>query len=261
MEDKIVFLLLLAIIASGCAEQQASGNGITIERFSISDTTLNPNQQARIEVEIANYNEAPTTLDSENINLFNTGQLKVKEDSKNCSPTSIGSAKKDINPRIVCSWTVEAPDQSFVEGFKSKPLSVKLRLKYESTLENNEGIKIEFNEMSEIDETNDISRSMSNGDIKAEITSQSPIALENPQTINIKISETGPGSIDQKYGYKFNFSSEIVTGCDNEVKPIQGKAQVSCTLKADNPGTHTLFTSTSYKYEKSPNLDIEVVNK
>jgi hypothetical protein len=251
----MIVLLALSIAASGCAQQQ-SGTGVVIEEFSAADTTLNPNQQTRIKTTIVNYNEAPTTIDSGDIELFNTGQLENL--SKSCNPETIGASREGLNPTMACSWTVEAPDEDFVEGFESKPLSIKMRLPYESTLENEEALKINFQDVKEIESSSKVTRSVSNGDISATITSQSPATVDTPQNLNIEVSNSGPGSVEGSYS--FSFSPDITDDCPDERDPIQGEAQLNCLLEADSQGARNLFASISYKYEKSPNLDIEVVN-
>lgn len=259
MNRKVVALLLACIAASGCVSESSQGTGVKVEKLSALDDTLNPNQQTQVKAEIVNYNKAPTTIESEDISLFNTGQIEVL--GKTCNPDSISAAREDFNPTIACSWTIEAPDESFVEGFSSKPVSIKMNLAYSSTLENEKPLKIDFQEMQNIDSSNDIKRSISNGDITAIVTSQSPVALENPQNVNIEVENTGPGKINGSY--KFTFTPKVVEeSCDGtEKKPIQGGARLNCVLEASSTGVRNLFVSTSYKYEKSPNLNIEVVNK
>lgn len=256
MDSKIVLLTVIVIAASGCADQQQDGTGLVVEDFSVVDNTLNPDQETRIETTIVNYNEAPTTLKSENVEIYNTGQLTVED--KICNPSEIGESRRNLNPTMACSWTLEAPGDEFVRGFESKPASFNLGLSYDSTLENTESVRIMFQDMEEIEESSEITRTFSNGDLTAEISAQSPVAVENPQSLNLEVSNSGQGSVDGSYS--FDFDPNILTSCPPELEPIQGDAQINCVLNADSTGARNLFASISYKYERSYSKTIEVVN-
>ncbi|MFB6099808.1 MAG: hypothetical protein ABEK16_00915 [Candidatus Nanohalobium sp.] len=259
MDSRLVVLLVITVAASGCG-QKSQGTGVKIQSLSASDTSLNPGQEFSVEAQIVNYNQAPTTVKAGNIRLYNLGQLKKVSGSKGCNPDSIGASKENFNPRMVCTWVLKAPGKQFVKGFKSKPLSFKMGLEYSSTLENREPLKIDFQKMSKISQSNEIKRTFSNGDITATVTAQTPVALGNPQNLEIKVKNTGPGYVVGKY--RVDFSHENLVNCPSKGnrKPIQGTARLSCTLNADSAGSRNLFISISYKYEKTPNVDIKVVN-
>ncbi|QGA80797.1 hypothetical protein [Candidatus Nanohalobium constans] len=263
MDNKIILTAILALAASGCMDSTnpggGSGNGIQVEKFSITDDTLNPNQKTVIEAKIRNYNKAPTTLNSENITLFNTGQLKVQEDSKNCNPKKISNSDQDINPVIRCTWNVEAPGKSFIEGFDSKPLSVKLQIRYSSTVENNQPLKINFQNMSEIKESSPIKTTASNNDLKMSIETQTPSPVTTPETLTVKTANTGVGSIKGKIKIKCS-PEKLFSECPQEKTPIQDQTRFNLNAETELTGTQNIFISTHYKYEKNPNLDIEVVN-
>lgn len=256
MDSKIVLLVLLVIAASGCAEQQQDGSGLVVEDFSVVDNTLNPEQETRIETTIVNYNEAPTNLKSEDVEIYNTGQLTVGE--KSCTPDEIGESRRGLNPTMACSWTLEAPGEEFVRGFESKPISFNLGLNYDSTLENTESVKIMFQDMDEIEESSEITRTFSNGDLTAEISTQSPVAIQNPQSLIMEISNSGQGSVDGSYS--LDFDPDILSDCPSEADPIQEDAQVNCVLDERSTGAINLFASISYKYERSLSKTVEVVN-
>ncbi len=249
-------LLLLALMASGCLDGASSGNGVKVEKFSATDATLNPGQQTTVEIEITNYNDAPTTLRSRSVSLFNTGQLEVL--SKTCSPDSIDSSREGFNPTMQCVWTVQAPGEDFVQGFQSKPLSFRANIRYTSTLENRRAVKVNFQPLREIQKSSEVSRTVSNGDINMKISGQTPAALENPSTITVNVRNTGPGDIKEEYS--FSYTPSEIFSCPDSDEPIQGAVEFACTLKADSTGTRNLFVSTSYKYEKNPGTNIEVVN-
>lgn len=261
MDNRLIILLIFVVAASGCADNssQSSGTGVVVEDFSITDTSLRPDQEASIETTIVNYNKGETTVSSDEITLFNTGQLEVLDGSKECNPDEINAAREGINPKMRCTWNVKAPGESFVEGFQSKPLSIKMQLGYSSTVENKDPLKINFKELSNIEESSEISRTGNNGDIKLSISTENPTAVENPQNIDIKATNIGKGDIVGDYSFGYT-PSNIFEGCNQEESPIQGETEFSCSVNSDSTGVRNIFVSTSYKYKKSPNLDIRIVN-
>jgi hypothetical protein len=259
VDSKVLLFLVLVLAASGCVDGSSGvdGNGVKVESFSALDSSLTPGQQTTVEAEITSYNDAPTTLNSEDVELFNTGQLEVIE--KTCTPNEIGSAREGFAPTMNCQWTVQAPGEDFVAGFESKPLSFKMRVQYESTLENEDAMEVSFQDLQEIEESSESQRKIGNGDVQMVTKWESPIAVENPDVMEIEFRNTGPGSIEETPSFGYT-PSEIFTNCEDPEELIQGEAIFSCNLDSNSEGTRNLFISTSYKYEKSPNLDIEVVN-
>jgi hypothetical protein len=257
--EKILILLLVAMTASGCIHETktSSGNGVKVEAFSATDKTLTPNQQTTVEMEVTNYNDAPTELRAEDIELFNTGQLEVIE--KRCTPTSIDSSQDGFSPTMRCVWTVQAPGEDFVQGFESKPLSFEASIGYASTLENSEAVKVEFQPLQEIQQSGEYSRTVGNGDIRMSLSGGTPVAVESTSTMTVNVRNIGPGDIQGDYS--FEYTPGEIFSCPGSEEPIEGEVRFSCELSAGSTGTRNLFVSTSYKYEKTPGTKIEVVNK
>jgi hypothetical protein len=260
MDRRVILLFAVVVIASGCADSsEGSGTGVVVEDFSIADTSLSPNQETSIETTIANYNTGETTVSSEDVMLFNTGQLQVLDGSKQCNPDEINAASEGITPTMRCMWNVKAPGESFVEGFQSKPLSIKMQLSYSSSVDNRDPLKMNFKQLSNIEESSEISRSTNNGDVKLSISSESPTATGTPQKVDIKAVNIGPGDIVGEYSFDYA-PSGIFEDCPESESPIQGEVEFSCSVSSDSTGVRNVFVSTSYKYKKSPNLDIRIVN-
>ena len=256
VKTRITVILLLGVLASGCADTtNSSGNGLVVEEFSISDNTLRPNQEANLQVTLKNYHERPTELNE--IKIFNEGSLNVS--NRDCTSTEIKRAREGLYPQLSCSWTVKAPGEGFVEGFKSKNTPLKLKVNYSTQFENQKPLKVEFRSLSEIESSETTSVSSSNGEVSLTAETENPAALENPQTISVEVQNNGPGRVDGDY--KFDFSPSIVN-CDSDTKSpvVDERVEFSCGLESDSEGTRNLFITTSYKYIKSPNLDIQVVN-
>ncbi|MFB6159224.1 MAG: hypothetical protein ABEJ95_06240 [Candidatus Nanohalobium sp.] len=256
MDSKTIIALTAVILASGCASSSSNGTGVKVEKFSISDSTLTPGQQAQIEAEIVNYHRSPSEVKSEWVSLFNTGQIEVME--KSCTPGSIGKADDGFNPKMMCTWTVQAPRESYVKGFSSKPVSVKLRMKYSASLENRKPLKISFKPVNDIEQSSTVKKTVTNGDVEVNVKTENPVALNNPQTVTVTARNIGPGNLVEDYSIEFD-PSNVVENC-NSPEVIQEELSKTCELNAGTEGVRNMFISTSYKYEKSPNLDIEVVN-
>lgn len=259
MDSEIIMLVALALVASGCASSGGTDSqGVKVQKFSVSDNTLTPDQQTLIEATITNHNEAPTEIKSENIQLFNTGQLEVQ--SKTCSPKSIESQREGISPSMNCQWTVKAPGESYLEGFESKPIALKMRLLYSSTLENQRPLKIDFQKLEDITQSGTTKISNGNGDLTLKMNGESPSSKETSEPIDLEVKEVGPGRLVSNYTINCT-PKNLFQECPQKLEPIQGEAQTTLNAKAQSKGVRNIFISISYKYEKNPNLDIKVVNK
>ena len=255
--NRFLILMLAVVVASGCADAgtSSSGNGLAIEEFSISDNTLQPEQQANLQVILKNYNENPTTLNE--ISIVNEGELEVS--GKQCSSDEIRAAREDLYPQISCSWTVTAPGQEFVEGFDSKNTPLKLRLDYSTEFENSEPLKVNFQPLSDIESSETRSISFSNGEVSVTAEAESPSSIGSPENIQITAQNSGPGNVEGDYN--FSYSPPEPFDCPSSQTPVvDEEVEFSCPVESGTEGVRNLFITTSYKYIKSPNLDISVVN-
>ena len=266
METKHIIILTLILLTSGCVDQigepgqsQAGQKGLEIEEFSITDDRLRPEQNAVITARFKNYHR---DIEVHTVEIFNEGSnLDV---SKNGCTPSIGeleSARKNVYPEMQCTWTVKAPGQETLEGFRERSEPVKLRASYSGSLENKESLKAEFRSITDIEKTSRISRVFSNGEIEARMTTETPIAKNSGNSIELQVRNDGPGRIEGPYSFEYTPSS-VFEGCDSEASPSIGSEwSTVCTLSSGSEGVRNLFFSTDYKYIKEPNLDITLVNR
>jgi hypothetical protein len=262
-------MLALAIIvaASGCIHtsgsfntSSSSGQGLQIATFDISDKTLGGGQQGMINVELNNYHKQEIQI--EDISLYNTGVLETER--QGCTPSSseIERAREDYIPTVECTWTVTAPEKS-VEGFDSKTIPVKLNLAYNSRFSNSEKpVKVHFKPLEEIDQTNDVEESFTNGEVEMDVSTESPVQFEGTP-ITVKVRNAGKGRVDSNYTFEY-FPEEVLSSCPGEKKPlVENEAEFTCEIdpQTENSQTRNIVISTSYKYVKAPTLDVEVVNR
>jgi len=258
VEDKIVLLLAVAILASGCAQDSnpstsSSGSGVQMESFSVEDTTLSPNQKTRAEAVFVNYNEGDTSLKASNVEIFNLGELK--NISRECTPDKIEDAREGINPKMRCTWTLEAPGEEFVEGFESKPASINLRYQYSTTVDSEQPLEVEFKD--EVTSRSEKEAEFSDGTVKVSVQTESPISTGRQQEVSLVAENVGTGDVQN--GYEFEYTpSTLFQSCEaSEI--IDGEATADCYLESGSVGERNLFFSTSYKYEEIRNAYIEVV--
>jgi len=257
--NRYVLIVALAVAVSGCADPPGSGNtdgeSLKIVEFDVSDSQMAPGQQARVTLELRNYNEGEIELND--VSLYNTAFLEVS--GKTCSPETIRSAEEDFAPGMECSWTVTAPED--LSGFDSRSVSIQLNLDYSSELSNREQpIKVEFKDLEDIDSREEHSHSFSNGEVQVDVSYQNPVPNQG-DIINFEVDSMGLGNVQS--GYEMSYQPEkIFQECDNDIEPVVGdEASFSCEIPfgSASSATRNLVFSTSYKYVKSPSLDIEVV--
>lgn len=269
--NKQAFLLLTAIlVASGCAhgsgeDQNTSKNsipdkGLVVEEFKVSDNEINANQQAIITLRLKNYHKS--SMEINDISLYNTGVLEVGE--KSCSPSkeNIGTAKEGIVPEMECSWIVKAED---LQNFRSKNIPIKLNLNYSAEFTTPTTTKVHFRPLGGIEKTREISRSFSNNEVKLSMETENPIPYNNNGTFYVKADSVGKGRVAGN-SYSFSYSPEsLFKNCpEDEEFVIGSKIEFACPIKmesdSDSQTTRHVSLSTSYKYVKQPSLDIRVVN-
>jgi hypothetical protein len=269
--DKKFIALGLVVVASGCMHTSSqitppaqgpgsSGQGLQISTFDISDKALSPGQQGLITLSLENYQDQSIQIDD--ISLYNTGVLEVEK--QGCTPSSseIDGAREDYIPTVECSWRITAPEEEF-ENFDSKTIPVKLNLAYNSYISNSkQPVKIHFKPLDEIEQTNNVEESFSNGEVQMDISTESPVQFEGaPVTITVR--GAGNGRVDSNYTFEY-FPEDVFASCPSEKEPlVEQEAEFSCSIdpQTENSQTRNLVISTSYKYVKAPTLDVEVVNR
>lgn len=256
MDAKLLTLLLIVLATTACAQDQSNtGEGFETEEFSVTDSELRPNQETIIEVTITNFNTGESRLDSDNIELFNTGQLEIK--NKNCNPDEIGSAREELKPKIRCTWNVKAPGEDFIRGFESKPIPFNLMYEFDSSLESEKPLTVDVSsDPSKSTET--VSKQFSNNDIEISMETVNPVPVDGKRNLNIGVEEIGSGNL--KSGFNFTYTpEELFENCPEESEPIDSGTSFDCDLNANSEGSRKAFFSTSYKYERVLSKSIEVV--
>lgn len=256
-------LFTLVVVASGCAhdsstgtvtpDKSTSGNGLEITEFRVADKTLTPGQETVVLLGLQNYHTQEINITD--VSLYNLGLLEAE--SMGCTPEEIDPATKGIKPMMECKWRLKAPSERDVGGFKERPLSFNLHLEYDSALANQEPLELQFKPLEDINATNDISKTFSNGEVEATMSTESPATFEGRE-VRFEISEVGPGRTVSNY--TFDYSPDIFSGCpEKDSTVIDESLEYSCSVTGSNEVVRNLFFSTHYKYVKEPTVDVTLV--
>lgn len=278
MDRRILGLLILAIVASGCALPSSSTNdpgngdsgpdlaedrGLQIEAFRTTDETLRPSQPAVVNLRLKNYHTADINITD--ISIYNEGLLEVSNKRCTPSPEDLRPASGGNYPEMECQWDLEAPEEDAYGSFESKPASMNLHLEYESALTNQKPFKVEFKPLDEINTSSDLGKTFSNSEVSMTVSTENPVPLESGRTIEVSAHEIGQGRIASGSNYSFKFTPDDIFGedCNRDDSPIVGKeVTFSCHIGGEDvqQGTRNLIFSTYYKYVKEPVLNIKLVN-
>ncbi len=273
METRVIAAIFIVVLAAGCTQLEDTGHnnggstvsqGLEIVEFRTTDHTLTPGQETRVVLRLRNHHRNEVSF--EDISLYNTGFLKNLDQgdsiSQLCSPTSLQAAREDFSPEMECTWTLKAPDNA--AGFESRGISINLNLAYNSKLSNRkQAFKVSFKPLGEIDRRDQLSHTFSNTEVKMEVSTESPAPVDG-SIMDIRLRTLGNGRVASNYSMSYS-PSAVFPGCiaeKQEVAPVAGETtRVSCEVVPGTSGsvTRNLIISTSYKYVKSPSLDIEVV--
>ena len=268
MDKKLLLVFGLIIITSGCLDQaglnggeqeELPNRGLVIEDYSITDEQLRPEQQAVIRAEFRNYHRE---IDVQKVELTNYGTL-LSVERQGCTPEigELEEATERVQPRMECSWRVEAPGESELEGFEERREPVQMRVEYEASL-NSEPLNLDFRPVEDVTSTAVASTSSSNGEVSLDIAADSPATLSSGTALEVVANNDGPGRLPD--GYSFDFEPRrLFEDCEDGRKEegLQGdEVNFVCSLTPDSEGTTNVFVSTDYKYVKEPTLDITLVN-
>lgn len=256
----ILVALAMIVFVSGCADNSQTveadpSKGLEIVDLKATDDTLTPGQQARIVLRLRNHHIEPIQITD--LSIINQGQLQVEK--QGCNPDKMEAARKGLAPEMVCDWKITAPSEEELGAFESKPMPVNLRLEYESSLVNKEPLKLQFKPLSDIDSSSSVTKTYSNGEVRATMEVENPAPFEG-RNIYFSVKGLKPGSVTE--GYEFSYQPDVFSGCPQKEDPVvDSKVEFSCRVEHDTEAVRNLFTSISYKYVKTPTLDIEVVNR
>lgn len=266
VETKILILLSLVIITSGCMEhlndngdQELPNRGLVIDEFSVTDNQLRPEQQAVVRADFTNYHEE---INVQSVTLEPGTRLSLNRQGCSPEPGELEGARNGITPTMTCTWTVEAPEGAEAyEGGVTE--SLQLRAEYEASMENQESLRLDFRPAADIESTSIVSQSSSNGEVSLSLTADNPVAMNAGTGLEIVADNNGPGRLVD--GFSFDFEPEsLFDDCESsrtEVGLQDDRVNFVCTLSSANKGVRNVFVSTDYKYVKSPVLDITIVNR
>jgi len=264
VETKHLVILTIILITSGCVNETQSSEdigekGLEIEEFSITDDRLRPQQNAVITARFKNYHRE---IDVDTVEIFNEGSnLEVSKNGCTPSADDLEGAREGVYPEMQCTWNVEAPEEDELEGFRERSEPVKLRVSYSGALENREALQAEFRSITDIEKTSRVSKTFSNNEMEARMTTETPIAKGSGNSMELQLRNIGPGRLEGSYSFKYT-PDEVFENCDSEASPrIGSEWSTVCTISSDSEGVRNLYFSTDYKYVKEPNLDITVVNR
>ncbi len=268
MDKQIILLLLLIVITSGCLEEigldqddELPNRGLEIESYSVTDSELRPNQQAVIRAEFRNYHR---DIEVENIELTNYGTL-LSVEPQGCTPDieNLEGARDGIQPTMACTWVVEAPEEDEMEGFNERREPVQMRVEYRASMENTDPLRVNFRPVEEIEATNVVSQSSSNGEVSLRLASDNPATLQAGTDLEVIADNDGPGRLPE--GFSFNFEPRRLFSDCEDGKSEEGlqddEVSFLCSVTADSEGTNNIFVSLDYKYVKEPTLDVTLVNR
>ena len=304
MDGKTVFLITLAIVASGCTQipgfndgntgpQESTGlegKGLEVTRFTVSDQQLSPSQTAIITLEGKNYHTTDVEIDS--IDIYNTGDIEpadaqFQDFESACTGlqgSTVPKAQRGLSPEFSCQWRIQAPEAEEIGDFDSKSFNPRARVLYSSSLSNGKDpFSLQFIPGTEISQSSPVTKTYSNGEVTMTIEADNPVPVEGETTVSIQIdsaSEGGlvsdvyevrvqPGSIfdhsgvacsgDIREGTKSAGSNSVSFTLET---PIQDSGNVGCRASIDDNRQvqRSVIISTDYKYQKTPNVHIEVVS-
>lgn len=294
METKLIPITVVAavIAVSGCSAlpipssggettspepSMVSGKGLEVTQFSVSDNTVTPGQEVAVTLKLKNYHTEPIEIDK--IRLYNLGLLSKKKGSKECTPEEIGQAKdQGVYPVMKCEWTIEAPPADTIGGFDQRKTSIAASIAYESTIKNVEPMKVNFEPLSNVNSTGKKTMTYSNGEVKVNLQTESPVPRGQKKLMQFEVSEVGGGRVKEKKGGDYNFSyspqnvfqTESESGvkeknvCPEEDSPVlEDTLKFSCYIgvsRGPQPVVRNLFFTVSYKYVRAPSLDITIVS-
>lgn len=274
MNRKIILSIVLVVAVSGCVDSTNTNQngdneevdpvelqkGLEIKEFRAVDPELRPGQQTNVVLKLENYHVKPINI--ENMELYNLGFLEKVSEAE-CTPTETEPAKKGYIPTMECSWRIEAPPRDEMDGFNSKSVPVKLDLTYSSQMTNaKQPLQLHFRSLDDIDDTSTVSKTYSNNEVSLTVETEDPVPFEQGRLADITVQNAGMGKVKDN-AYEFNYTpSEVFNNCNPPDQPFRDKVEFSCMIEPQNSQsvTRNLFFSVSYKYVKSPTLDIGVVD-
>jgi uncharacterized protein YceK len=287
VEDKILVLLLGAVvISSGCtsvlnnsdggngnSDDKASNGGLEVVSFEAAQDELRPGQKTQVKLVMENKHVEEVQIAE--MSLYNFKPLNVPGDTRRslsddeCTPSSLRRNLNSNPQRITCTWTVEAP--SDLGDFDSKTATPKLRLAYESKISNSrKPIAITFKDFKDVSSSSAVTRTVDNGEVKMTLSSDSPVPLDTGAKIDVELENAGHGKVlgpDGESQYTVDFSPDFLfsDACSSTktLNPaIDASADTTCQASPSDSkqAEYKIVVSASYKYQKTPNLNIEVTN-
>lgn len=274
MDRSLIALLAAVILVSGCTDfiqtdsspegvEPEPGAGLEVTELSISDETLragdgNLGQRAEVTLELTNHHSKAIEPD---ISVENAGQLKFVDRSNPCNQDTLAAVQEEIVDQMECTWTVQAPDRSTMGPFDEKPVSFSLVIGYDSQITNQEPLKVQFLDRSEITNSDPVERKFSNNEVQMTIRTDNPSPMSSSRN-RFEIQLANAGSGDVKSSYDLSYQPDIMGDqCprDDAEGRIGSEFSETCSFSVSSAATRNIFVSAAYKYEKQQNVAITLV--
>lgn len=265
-------VLFAALIASGCTSglplpegggssdqpQQVPGKGLIVQDLRITDQTLSPEQSAVITLVLKNFHREP--IDIGEITMIN--QQPLSKEKQGCTPEEIGKARPEVKPVMECKWEVTAPTSEEIGSFSQRKTSVAVNVPYQSRMVNYQPLKVQFKSFEDINTTKKKAMTYSNGEIKASMQTESPVALGQEKNVQFKVSKSGTGRLRGNFSFDYSPATLFSEDCPDEKKPVlENQVEFGCSVGVDSSSSsvRNLFLTIGYKYAQSPSLGVTIV--
>ena len=287
-----VILLSAVISAAGCSAlpipsggggggttspQLVSGKGLEVTQFKVSDKTLSPGQTASVTLKLKNYHTKE--IDLQTPTLYNIGLLEKSD--RSCTPSEIESAKvagdSAVYPEMECTWRITAPSGDIVGGFEQRAQeSIVANIAYNSSIENNRPMKINFRPLSDVNRTSKKRMTFSNSEVEVSMETENPVPLNQNKSISFDVATVGSGRVSDAFEFDYAPGSVFVEASDygdsskadvsgecpaTDKMVLEDRLDFSCSINSQGQQevVRNLFFTASYKYVQAPSLGITIV--
>ena len=284
MEIKYKILLIILVVAvSGCTDLPGSSNsetsspganaengGLEILSFQTAQSELREGQKTQLKLTLRNHHVEEISMES--IEIYNYEPLIPEKNQGNwedrCTPSQIRRNLQSNPPTITCEWTVEAPEE--IGDFNSKTAKPKLQILYNSKVSNSQNpVNLQFKPFEDISSNSAETKEVDNGEVKLSISAENPAPIDTGSKVDVSLQNSGHGEVIEEsenslYTVNVEPKSLFDDRCNSEMDlnpPIDDTAEFSCIANSESADQveRKLLVSASYKYQKTPTTNIQVV--
>lgn len=291
--DRYLALIALVVVASGCTQLPGGSSGgssqgeVRITSFSAPDQDLRPGQRSSIRAVV----ESTADIQIENLTIYGLGDLRytgsdIEDWRSNCAGDL--SSAGDRPGVLECRWDIRAPPESSLGAVPSKTYRPKMLLRYTRNFSNSDQpIKVHFRSQDEIKDIKDYRRKFSNGEVSMTADLENPVPVGRSIAVSFELSGA-EDVLSDKYVVRprpvsvFESCSGVDAGSIERLdasRDIQeqveearefsflvrtgfnDRAEFRCVISSGQEVTRNLLISTSYKYQRSPSITVEVTNQ